>query len=71
MKIKVSLLALALGLSGCSAVNNAMTPGASVSNDQFSGSKTVSQPPVGAASGLGEAWNTLGDVTPWNSFNFE
>jgi hypothetical protein len=65
MKIITLFVASSLALTGCTTINASLTPGATVSSDQFDGSKDVLQPPVSAASSLTEAYNSLG--FEWNA----
>lgn len=47
-------------LSGCAGMNDALTPSARVSKDDFDGTLIVHQPEVSAASSFGEPRHTLG-----------
>lgn len=59
MRLLAPLLVLAL-LAGCAATMDAMTPSTSVIKDDFDGKMIVRQSSVNAASGMGEAFHTLG-----------
>lgn len=58
--LRVALLAVCIALSGCASVNDALTPSAREGRDDFYGAATLTQPPVSAARGLTDGWNTLG-----------
>jgi hypothetical protein len=47
-------------LVGCTSMNDALTPSLQLIKDDFDGAMIVRQAPVSAASGLGDAWHTLG-----------
>ncbi|MBI2427497.1 MAG: hypothetical protein HYV29_01620 [Ignavibacteriales bacterium] len=51
---------LILGLVGCAAMNDALTPSLRIEKDEFDGSTIIYQPPVSAASGSSEGWHHLG-----------
>jgi hypothetical protein len=51
---------LALLLSACASMNNALHPSTQVVKDDFDGSLVVRQQPVSAANGVREPWHTLG-----------
>ena len=60
---QVALLATVL-LSGCTSMNDAMTPSVSTLVDPFDSKTIIRQPPVNAASGMSEAFHILG--FEWN-----
>jgi hypothetical protein len=45
---------------GCTSMNDALTPSLQLMKDDFDGALIVRQAPVSAASGLADAWHTLG-----------
>lgn len=51
---------LALVLSACASMNEALSPSTQVMKDEFDGSLVVRQQPVSAANGVREPWHTLG-----------
>jgi hypothetical protein len=51
---------LALLLSACASMNDALHPSTQVLKDDFDGSLVVRQQPVSAANGMREPWHTLG-----------
>jgi hypothetical protein len=51
---------LALLLSACASMNDALHPSTQVLKDDFDGTLVVRQQPVSAANGIREPWHTLG-----------
>lgn len=57
---KLVLVVALLVLTGCAAMNSAMTPSVRTEKSQFDGSVSIIQAPVSAASSIKEDWHTLG-----------
>lgn len=58
--LKISSVALVIAISGCSNMNDAMTPSMRAQQDPFDGALVISQAPVSASSSLAEGWHTMG-----------
>ncbi|MEN8616820.1 MULTISPECIES: hypothetical protein [Shewanella] len=64
VKLKLILAAIFITLTGCTGLNDAMTPSMKTHKDLFDGSLIVSQAPVSSSSSLKEGWHTMG--FEWN-----
>ncbi|UAL42138.1 hypothetical protein K8B83_14765 [Shewanella inventionis] len=64
VKLKLLKVAIFITLTGCTGMNDAMTPSMNTHKDSFDGALIVSQAPVSSSSSLTEGWHTMG--FEWN-----
>ncbi|RPA64454.1 hypothetical protein EGC86_04090 [Shewanella frigidimarina] len=62
--LKLIIVTVFITITGCTSMNDAMTPSLNTHKDSFDGALIVSQAPVSSSSSLTEGWHTMG--FEWN-----
>ncbi|MGI2037060.1 hypothetical protein ACRN9Z_03130 [Shewanella frigidimarina] len=62
--LKLIIVTLFIIITGCTSMNDALTPSLNTHKDSFDGAVIVSQAPVSSSSSLTEGWHTMG--FEWN-----
>tara|TARA_R110002050_G_scaffold29842_2_gene76583 strand:- start:70 stop:600 length:531 start_codon:yes stop_codon:yes gene_type:complete len=62
--LKLIIVTLFITITGCTSMNDALTPSLNTHKDSFDGALIVSQAPVSSSSSLTEGWHTMG--FEWN-----